>query len=180
MALGKQISPEQVPAVTWHFQSTAQFISSASWEVKTRKFFPVLYVSPCRGLEMTKYREERKQLKQLGGRGGSVILQDLARTASPEAHLGHHNLIIPSSRCNPSCRGRWAGSRWFFRYTKTSSHWSWGALKPKPYSKINNELVNNALGVCSGENNINGGKPEVYQQTSTMNKSEEGCWVKIT
>lgn len=31
----RKTSAEQVPAVTWHFQSSSQFISSASWEVNT-------------------------------------------------------------------------------------------------------------------------------------------------
>lgn len=79
MALGKQISAEQVPAVTWHFQSTSQFISSASWEVNARKFFPVLHVSLCRGLGNDKAQRRKEAAEAAWSeRMSEVILLDFA------------------------------------------------------------------------------------------------------
>lgn len=88
MALGKQISAEQVPAVTWHFQSTSQFISSASWEVNTRKFFPVLHVSPCRGLGNDKVQRRKEAAEAARSeRMSEVTFGNLAGAAYPEPHL---------------------------------------------------------------------------------------------
>lgn len=88
---------------------TLQFISSASREVNTRKFFLFYVCHLAEVLEMTKYRER----KQLGVRGWECYPFGSCNDSAPRATSpGTITCVIPSSRCSTSCRGRWAGSRW--------------------------------------------------------------------
>lgn len=104
---------------------TSQFISSASWEVNTRKLFPVLHVSPCRGLGNDKVQRRTEAAEAAWSEGMRALSFGILQGQHAQSHIsGHHNPFRSQLQVQHplAAEGGEQEAGGYFGYTQTPSH----------------------------------------------------------